>query len=400
MQSRIRQFFKYCFVFASIVPISSTFAAISNPTVSNDATNIYFSFSDSVVFPYNQVYIDTDINSGTGFSISGIGADRLIENQSIYKSGGTGWSWTKIQDIAYAPSGSTYKWTVPLAALGVSIQCGTPIRFVYRSGGATTGDVSSVINYKLVIGTNCGSSPTPPPPPPPTTGKMPVGTTWNYVLTQAPDLSISVGAYDIDGNDNSASVVASIHAKGRKAICYMSAGTWEDWRPDANKFPASVKGSTNGWPGERWLDIRNLSVLGPIMTARMDECKTKGFDAVEFDNVDGYSNSTGFPLKASDQITYNTFLANEAHKRGLAAGLKNDVDQVQQLQPSFDFAINEQCWQYNECGPYAAFINAGKAVMNVEYSAQPSTYCPKAKAAKIVSIKKKLNLDNSVTFCP
>ncbi len=70
------------------------------------------------------------------------------------------------------------------------------------------------------------------------------------------------------------------------------------------------------------MDIRNLSVLGPIMRSRLDMCKNKGFDAVEFDNVDGYTNNSGFPLTASDQIAYNTFLAEEAHKRGMSAFLK------------------------------------------------------------------------------
>ena len=109
------------------------------------------------------------------------------------------------------------------------------------------------------------------------------------------------------------------------AICYFSAGSFENWRPDAAAFPASVKGSSNGWPGENWLDIRQWSVLGPIMGARMDLAVSKGCDGVEPDNMDGYSNSTGFPLTAADQITYNTNIANLAHSKGLSVGLKNDV---------------------------------------------------------------------------
>ena len=108
-------------------------------------------------------------------------------------------------------------------------------------------------------------------------------------------------------------------------------------------------GRSNGWPGERWLDIRKLGVLGPIMKARLDMCAAKGFDAVEFDNVDGYQNRTGFPLTAADQLAYNVFLANQAHLRGLSAVLKNDVGQIRALLPYFDFALNEQCHQYDEC---------------------------------------------------
>ena len=92
--------------------------------------------------------------------------------------------------------------------------------------------------------------------------------------------------------------------------------------------PSSVLGKSNGWPGERWLDIRDLATLGPIMQARLDRCARKGFDAVEFDNVDGYQNRTGFPLSGKDQLRYNVFLANQAHTRGMSAFLKNDIDQV------------------------------------------------------------------------
>ena len=85
-----------------------------------------------------------------------------------------------------------------------------------------------------------------------------------------------------------------MHAKNIHAVCYVSLGTYEDWRPDADSFPSSVLGSGNGWPGEKWLDIRQISKLSPIMTARFQMCKDKGFDAVEPDNIDGYSNCTGF----------------------------------------------------------------------------------------------------------
>ncbi|PYR60326.1 MAG: endo alpha-1,4 polygalactosaminidase, partial [Acidobacteria bacterium] len=135
-------------------------------------------------------------------------------------------------------------------------------------------------------------------------------TTWQWQLTGSPiDTSLNVQMYDVDLFDTDPIVISTLHSQGRKAICYMSAGTWEDWRPDANQFPASVKGQGNGWEGEKWLDIRNLDVLGPIMEARMDLCKAKGFDGVEPDNVDGYANTTGFPLSNVDQMKFNTFLA-------------------------------------------------------------------------------------------
>jgi hypothetical protein len=67
----------------------------------------------------------------------------------------------------------------------------------------------------------------------------------------------------------------------------------------------SVLGKTNGWLGERWLDIRRLPVLEPIMRARLAPCKAKGFDGVEADNVDGYTNSNRVPAERSRQLVYN-----------------------------------------------------------------------------------------------
>jgi hypothetical protein len=234
--------------------------------------------------------------------------------------------------------------------------------------------------------------------------KPPVGTTWQWQLTGTIDTTKNVQMYDVDLFDVPASTVAELHARGIKVICYMSAGSWEDWRPDAGQFPASVKGKNNGWPGEKWLDIRNIAVLGPIMEARLDLCKSKGFDGVEFDNVDGYTNKTGFPLTAQNQLAYNAYLANEAHERGLSAALKNDIDQISSLAPYFDYAVNEQCFQYSECdngsNSYVTnFINQGKPVFNVEYKLAKTKFCTKANNWHFSSMKKTLDLDAWMDPC-
>ncbi|WP_058535391.1 endo alpha-1,4 polygalactosaminidase [Legionella saoudiensis] len=226
---------------------------------------------------------------------------------------------------------------------------------------------------------------------------IPAGATWNYVLAETPQLKTSPIAqvYDIDGFDNTANVVDIIHSAGAKVICYISAGTSENWRSDYNKFPSSVQGkNVDGWKGEKWLDVRQLSTLLPIMEARVAMCQSKGFDAVEFDNVDGYTNKTGFNISAQDQINYNIALANLAHKYNLAAALKNDVAQTNQLEESFDLAINEQCYQYDECSSLAPFYKAGKAVLNVEYK-KKHINCSDAKKKGISSTYKTLDLDET-----
>ncbi|MDT0570178.1 endo alpha-1,4 polygalactosaminidase [Streptomyces sp. DSM 3412] len=218
------------------------------------------------------------------------------------------------------------------------------------------------------------------------------GTGWQWQLSGRLDTSVDVPVYDIDGFDQSAGTVAELHDDGRKVICYLSTGAWEDWRPDADDFPKSVVGKGNGWEGERWLDIRATDVLEPLMAARIDMCAEKGFDAVEPDNMDGYRNETGFPLTAADQLRYNRLIARLAHERGLAVGLKNDLDQIPELVDDFDFAVNEQCAQYEECEDLTPFIEAGKAVFHVEYERETGDFCPETRRLKLSSLLKKWEL--------
>jgi hypothetical protein len=218
------------------------------------------------------------------------------------------------------------------------------------------------------------------------------GTAWQWQLSGRLDTSVDVPVYDIDGFDHGGSTVAELHRQGRKVICYLSTGAWEDFRPDAKKFPRSVLGRGNGWQGERWLDIRRTDVLEPLMAARLDMCRKKGFDAVEPDNVDGYQNRTGFPLTARDQLRYNRLIAKLAHDRGLAVGLKNDLDQIPELVRDFDFAVNEQCAQYGECGALKPFVKAGKAVFHVEYELPTARFCTEARRLKLSSMLKKYEL--------
>ena len=220
------------------------------------------------------------------------------------------------------------------------------------------------------------------------------GTTWQWQLTVPVDLTVRAQVYDIDGFDNSAIVVRRLHRLGRKVICYVDAGAWESFRPDAGRFPRAVLGKVNPeWPDQRWLDIRRLDVLAPIMRARLDMCRRKGFDGVELDEIDGWQNDTGFPLTAADQLRYNRFLAREVRKRGMAAGLKNDVDQVRELVGSFDFLVNEQCFQFHECQRLVPFVRAGKAVFHVEYRVPAARFCPTVRRLGLSSMQKRLRLD-------
>ena len=217
---------------------------------------------------------------------------------------------------------------------------------------------------------------------------------WQIQFSGSLDKSVAADIYDLDLFDTSAAAVADLHERGRRVVCYINAGAWENWRPDAGRYPSAVKGKKlDGWPGERWLDIRRISVLGPILEDRLDLCSAKGFDGVEFDNVNGYQNPTGFNLRRSDQLAFNRWLAAAAHERGLAAGLKNTLSLAEALEPAFDFAILEQCFAYRECSLAAPFLDAGKAVLDVEYDIARRRFCPRTRELGIVAMRKHLELD-------
>jgi hypothetical protein len=218
------------------------------------------------------------------------------------------------------------------------------------------------------------------------------GSSWQWQLTGRLDLSIDAAVYELDAFSSDAGAVAQLHAAGRRVICYVDAGSHEDFRPDAASVPPEVLGQPNGWPGERWIDIRRWDVLAPVLAGRLQLCRSKGFDGVELDNVDGYQGHTGFPLTAEDQLLFNHRLAELAHDHGLAAGLKNDVEQVEALEPAFDFAVNEECFAEDECEQLAPFVAAGKAVFHVEYDVAPAKFCPVTRALGFSSMRKRLEL--------
>jgi hypothetical protein len=220
------------------------------------------------------------------------------------------------------------------------------------------------------------------------------GTSWQWQLSGTIITTYTVDMYDIDLFDAPQSVIDQLHADGRVVICYFSAGSWEDWRPDAGDFPAEVLGNPlEDWPGERWLDISRLDILAPIMAARLDLAVQKDCDGVEPDNVDGYLNDSGFSLAYADQIAYNTWLAEEAHARSLSIGLKNDLGQIVDLLPAFDWALNEECFSYDECEALIPFIDAEKAVFGVEYDLEPAQFCAQANAMNFDFLKKNWELD-------
>ena len=222
---------------------------------------------------------------------------------------------------------------------------------------------------------------------------------WQWQLTTPVDLDVDADIFDIDGFSNSAEVVRELHRRGRKVVCYVEVGAAENFRPDYRSWPAALLGKANGWPGERWLDIRDPQRLAPILRQRFDMCRDKGFDAIEPDLMEHYTADTGFAITAAHQLTFNRFVARLAHERGLAVALKNDLDQIQELVGDFDFAVNEECAAFDECAELKPFIAAGKAVLHAEYDVAPSSYCAQTTRLRLSSIHKEKSLNAARTVC-
>lgn len=225
-----------------------------------------------------------------------------------------------------------------------------------------------------------------------------MNTRWQIQYVDEPvDVNIEADVYKIDLFDNSARAVAAIKRRGKRAVCYVNVGAWEAWRPDAKQFSRRLLGKAyQGWPRERWLDIRRIDELAPVMLARLDLCRDRGFDGVLFDNLDLYLQDTGFKITAADQLRYIVWLANEARRRGLAVGINNNPQQVPQLTPYVDWAFAESCFSQGWCNELAPIAAAGKPVIVVEYVDDPvkvRALCGQALALRFTLIMKKRELD-------
>lgn len=228
------------------------------------------------------------------------------------------------------------------------------------------------------------------------------GLSWQWQLQGDLNSSYDVDLYDVDLFDTAASQIAELQAEGRLVLCYFSAGSGENWRPDYDRLRAATLGEPlAGWEGERWLDIRAAAVR-EVLLARLDLAVQRGCEGVEPDNVTAWENDSGFPIDEADQIDFNRWLAAAAHERGLFVALKNAGPIAPRLVDVFDLALNEECHAFNECEEFRLFLDAGKPVLNVEYAAdEPAAralageVCPRAQRLGLRTLILPLALDDA-----
>jgi len=216
-------------------------------------------------------------------------------------------------------------------------------------------------------------------------------------------MDIAAKVIEVDLTETSAAMVRFFHDNGKKVVCYINAGAWEEYRPDARDFPADVIGNAyDGWEGEFWLDINRYEEFAHLISARFDLAASKGCDGVDADNINGFQQDTGFDISFDDQVVYNLWIASLAHARGMSIGLKNNHSQLDELIEVFDFAVIEDCAVFGECGNYAPFIQQGKAVFQIEYTDRfdsAAAFCGQSRQNGYSAILKNRSLDAWVEPC-
>ncbi len=225
-------------------------------------------------------------------------------------------------------------------------------------------------------------------------------TSWQIQMSGHLDTSPVVEMFVLDLFDVTPETIADLHSRGTKVVCSFSAGTYDSTRPDAADFPTALLGQPlPDSPNERWLNVSDLQSLAPIMLHRISIASQKGCDGLDPRHMDVYARDSGFPLNAEDQLAYNMFLANAAHQNGLSIGLHNNLQQVAELFPYFDWELNEECFSNNDCDLLLPFIQAGKPVFLIEYHQPPNIFCPPTNALNINGLHKNTGLDAYRTSC-
>ena len=194
---------------------------------------------------------------------------------------------------------------------------------------------------------------------------------------------------------NSTADVSALHQLGKKVICYIevgSAGNYYGNDDGSTSYYAELQSAgdmgsaVQGYPAN-YLNINSTSTVTIIEKMIHDQCSSRGFDAVEPDLDDSYTDTTGFSITEANEISYLSTLSNYAHSLRLAWGLKNGGDGgsptsfVSGMLPFIDFAIVEEPYYLNTISYfYPALYNAGKPFFHEEYtndtsSSKMAPYC-------------------------
>jgi hypothetical protein len=223
---------------------------------------------------------------------------------------------------------------------------------------------------------------------------------WQYQLQGEIDPAIDAELFVIDLFDVDQPLIAELHGTGRLAVAYLSAGTFEPFRDDADAFPDAVIGNPLvSYPNESWLDVRDPEVRR-LMAARLDIAASKGFDGVLPTNLSADSNDNGLGLGTADVHDYAAWLALETRARGMSAGLAGDYASRASAFELFDFAIHFGCIARGDCDVLAPLAAAAKPRLDIETEGEVDEVCAAAVAAGVNALLKRPDLGAYRVSCP
>jgi hypothetical protein len=200
----------------------------------------------------------------------------------------------------------------------------------------------------------------------------PPGASWAARLDGAVDVALEVDFFYLDVEQQAQEDLARLRASGRHYLCYLSAGSVESFRDDADEFPPQAIGNQLvDFENERWLDVRDAQVR-ELMARRVSALAASGCAGVPPSSIAVHAADTGFELSLDDALDYARWLAERIHAAGMSAGLQGPAALTDQLWPTFDFALAVDCLEPSGCAEFAPFVQAGKTVLHVEFGDEGS----------------------------
>jgi hypothetical protein len=194
----------------------------------------------------------------------------------------------------------------------------------------------------------------------------PANVRWRVQLDGAVDIQQVADFFYLDPEQQGADELASLRAQSRPYLCYLSAGSLEPFRDDADEFPASAVGNAlENFPREHWLDVRDSAVRG-LMAKRVTALAAFGCAGVPPSSLSVHAADTGFDLSLTDALDYARWLAERIHAAGMSAGLTGPSALTNELWPTFDFGLAIACVNGSACSEYAPFQSAKKTVLHLE----------------------------------
>jgi hypothetical protein len=190
-------------------------------------------------------------------------------------------------------------------------------------------------------------------------------------------------------------------AAGLYNICYVNAfqvqpqevAWWQQNHDDLLLRDSSGKYVVDGDWNEIVLDIRTAAkrtALAGVVNGWIDGCAAAGYRAVEPDNIDTFDRF-GKLLTKAQAVAYLQLLAPHAHAKGLAIAQKNTTTLGGQGKAAgLDFAIAEECGQYDECGDYTDVY--GNNVIAIEYTSGGFRKACNSIGAKVSVVRRDVNV--------